>query len=156
MLRVGGEMGMECGEGRWIAVWRERRRGLQTETQSLSSTVRRPFPIPPTWLQAILFLFLSGSLAYITGIHQPLSFAFQGSLIPRTLLSSFLAIMAEPITHKAKEEINTLADKDADSTDDNIRYMAYGARLRTALRAGHRYIAYVRLSSPFSSSTSRG
>ena len=51
--------------------------------------------------------------------------------------------MAEPITHKAKEEINTLADKDADSTDDNIRYMAYGARLRTALRAGHRYIAYV-------------
>ena len=56
--------------------------------------------------------------------------------------------MAEPITHKAKEEINTLADKDADSTDDNIRYMAYGARLRTALRAGHRYIAYVRLPLP--------
>ncbi|KAH9943137.1 mitochondrial 18kDa protein, partial [Epithele typhae] len=29
-----------------------------------------------------------------------------------------------------------------DSTDSDLRYMAYGARLRTALRAGHRYIAY--------------
>ena len=35
-------------------------------------------------------------------------------------------------------------NKDADSVDSDIRYMAYGARLRTALRAGTRYIAYVR------------
>ena len=136
---------MECGEGRWIAVWRERRRGLrlQTETQSLSPQQSDAhFRYHPRGYKQYYFYF-SPALAYITGIHQPLSFAFQGSLIPRILLSSFLAIMAEPITHKAKEEINTLADKDADSTDDNIRYMAYGARLRTALRAGHRYIAYV-------------
>jgi len=41
------------------------------------------------------------------------------------------------------ETINSLADKDADSTDSELRYMAYGARLRTALRAGQRYLAYV-------------
>lgn len=45
---------------------------------------------------------------------------------------------------QAKEELNTLVDKDADSVDSDVRYMAYGARLRTALRAGTRYIAYVR------------
>ena len=39
---------------------------------------------------------------------------------------------------------DNLADKDVDSTDTDLRYMAYGARLRTALRAGHRYLAYVR------------
>lgn len=52
-----------------------------------------------------------------------------------------------PVT-KAKEEViqelDTLADKNVDSTDSDVRYMAYGARLRTALRAGSRYIAYVR------------
>ncbi|KAI0080707.1 hypothetical protein K474DRAFT_1682443 [Panus rudis PR-1116 ss-1] len=50
--------------------------------------------------------------------------------------------MAERISTKAKEEVQSLADKNADSTDSDIRYMAYGARLRTALRAGHRYVAY--------------
>lgn len=45
---------------------------------------------------------------------------------------------------QAKEELNSLADKDVDSVDSEVRYMAYGARLRTALRAGQRYIAYVR------------
>ena len=49
-----------------------------------------------------------------------------------------------PPVAKAKDEINSLADKDVDSTDSELRYMAYGARLRTALRAGQRYIAYVR------------
>lgn len=44
---------------------------------------------------------------------------------------------------QAKQELNTLADKDVDSVDSEVRYMAYGARLRTALRAGTRYIAYV-------------
>ena len=45
---------------------------------------------------------------------------------------------------QAKESDQPLADKNVDSTDSDVRYMAYGARLRTALRAGHRYIAYVR------------
>ncbi|KAF7313570.1 hypothetical protein HMN09_00513200 [Mycena chlorophos] len=35
-----------------------------------------------------------------------------------------------------------LAEQNADSTDSEVRYLAYGARLRTALRAGSRYIAY--------------
>jgi mitochondrial fission process protein 1 len=38
-----------------------------------------------------------------------------------------------------------LADRNVDSTDTELRYAAYGARLRTALRASHRYLAYVRL-----------
>ena len=37
-----------------------------------------------------------------------------------------------------------LADQNVDTTDTDLRYMAYGARLRTALRAAQRYIAYVR------------
>ena len=45
---------------------------------------------------------------------------------------------------QAASSIQKLADKDADSVDSNARYLAYGARLRTALRATHRYIAYVR------------
>lgn len=56
-----------------------------------------------------------------------------------------MPVTAEPITERVEKEIDTLADKDVDSTDSELRYMAYGARLRTALRAGHRYIAYVRL-----------
>lgn len=53
--------------------------------------------------------------------------------------------MSEPtVVKQAGKEINKLADKDADSVDSDVRYMAYGARLRTALRAGQRYIAYVR------------
>ncbi|THG94691.1 hypothetical protein EW026_g6828 [Hermanssonia centrifuga] len=43
---------------------------------------------------------------------------------------------------QAREQLEILADKDADSTDSDVRYMAYGARLRTVLRAGQRYIAY--------------
>ena len=54
---------------------------------------------------------------------------------------------AQPV-EQAKFHIKTLADKDADSVDSNARYMAYAARLRTALRAGHRYIAYVRAFDP--------
>lgn len=48
------------------------------------------------------------------------------------------------ITAKAAvQKVEELADRDADTTDSDIRYLAYGARLRTALRAGTRYIAYV-------------
>ncbi|KAJ3754371.1 mitochondrial 18 KDa protein-domain-containing protein [Lentinula raphanica] len=41
-----------------------------------------------------------------------------------------------------QSEVDHLADKNVDSTDTELRYMAYGARLRTALRASTRYIAY--------------
>ncbi|KAF7331860.1 hypothetical protein MKEN_00066100 [Mycena kentingensis (nom. inval.)] len=41
-----------------------------------------------------------------------------------------------------EKEVNTLADDDVDSTDSSVRYAAYGARLRTALRASSRYVAY--------------
>lgn len=53
--------------------------------------------------------------------------------------------MTEPLKDKVEHKLDTLSEKDADSTDSELRYMAYGARLRTALRAGHRYIAYVSL-----------
>ncbi|KAL4075755.1 mitochondrial 18 KDa protein-domain-containing protein [Scleroderma citrinum] len=46
------------------------------------------------------------------------------------------------LTTKVTKEVNSLADRNVDSTDTELRYMAYGARLRTALRATHRYIAY--------------
>ncbi|OCH95978.1 hypothetical protein OBBRIDRAFT_744621 [Obba rivulosa] len=45
-------------------------------------------------------------------------------------------------TKNAKQELDTLVDRNADSTDSNLRYMAYGSRLRTAVQAGHRYVAY--------------
>ncbi|EGO01638.1 hypothetical protein SERLA73DRAFT_177055 [Serpula lacrymans var. lacrymans S7.3] len=48
----------------------------------------------------------------------------------------------ETLVEKAQDELTTLADKNVDSTDSDLRYMAYGARLRTALRASTRYIAY--------------
>ncbi|PVG00543.1 hypothetical protein CPB86DRAFT_701142 [Serendipita vermifera] len=48
----------------------------------------------------------------------------------------------ETIAKEAASEVQELADKDADSIDSNIRYMAYGSRLRTALTASSRYIAY--------------
>ena len=50
---------------------------------------------------------------------------------------------SEGITQQVKDEIKSLVDDDVDSVDSGIRYAAYGARLRTALRAGSRYIAYV-------------
>ncbi|KAJ7228937.1 mitochondrial 18 KDa protein-domain-containing protein [Mycena pura] len=46
------------------------------------------------------------------------------------------------ITEALREEVDVLAEENADSTDSQIRYAAYGARLRTALRASSRYIAY--------------
>lgn len=50
---------------------------------------------------------------------------------------------AETITKQAQEKIDTLADDRVDSTNSDVRYLAYGARLRTAIRASTRYIAYV-------------
>ena len=54
----------------------------------------------------------------------------------------------ESISQQAEDEINSLVEKDVDSVDSSIRYAAYGARLRTALRAGSRYIAYVGVPRP--------
>jgi hypothetical protein len=51
--------------------------------------------------------------------------------------------LAMSATGKVQDQLDTLADSRADSTDSEIRYLAYGARLRTALRAGSRYVAYV-------------
>ncbi|KAI0316982.1 mitochondrial 18 KDa protein-domain-containing protein [Amylostereum chailletii] len=52
----------------------------------------------------------------------------------------------QPLTEGAVDAVvhtaDALADDNVDSTDSELRYMAYGARLRTALRAGHRYLAY--------------
>ncbi|RDX53238.1 hypothetical protein K466DRAFT_643095 [Polyporus arcularius HHB13444] len=48
----------------------------------------------------------------------------------------------EPIAEQVEQKLDNLADKNVDSTDSDLRYMAYGARLRTVLRAGHRYVAY--------------
>ncbi|KAF8511183.1 mitochondrial 18 KDa protein-domain-containing protein [Gautieria morchelliformis] len=46
------------------------------------------------------------------------------------------------LTEHAQKKVNALADDQADSTDSDVRYMAYASRLRTALRASTRYIAY--------------
>ncbi|KAF8901652.1 mitochondrial 18 KDa protein-domain-containing protein [Gymnopilus junonius] len=50
--------------------------------------------------------------------------------------------MVEGTVKAAHEKVEQLADRDADTTASDIRYLAYGARLRTALRAGTRYFAY--------------
>jgi hypothetical protein len=49
----------------------------------------------------------------------------------------------ESLPEQVKDGIDTLVKQDLDSVDSGIRYAAYGARLRTALRASSRYIAYV-------------
>jgi len=46
----------------------------------------------------------------------------------------------------AQDKVDELAERNADTTESDIRYLAYGARLRTALRAASRYVAYVRTS----------
>lgn len=48
-----------------------------------------------------------------------------------------------------QDKVDSLVEKDATSTDSDVRYMAYAARLRTALRASSRYVAYVQLEFSF-------
>ncbi|KAF8529263.1 mitochondrial 18 KDa protein-domain-containing protein [Hysterangium stoloniferum] len=48
----------------------------------------------------------------------------------------------ETITQAAQRKVDALAEGDVDSKDTDVRYMAYASRLRTALRASTRYIAY--------------
>ncbi|KAJ7688448.1 mitochondrial 18 KDa protein-domain-containing protein [Mycena rosella] len=50
--------------------------------------------------------------------------------------------ISDSIPEAIGDELADLADEDADTTDSQLRYAAYGARLRTALRAGTRYVAY--------------
>ncbi|KAJ7047661.1 mitochondrial 18 KDa protein-domain-containing protein [Mycena alexandri] len=50
--------------------------------------------------------------------------------------------ISSSLTEAVQDEVTALADEGADTTDSGVRYAAYGARLRTALRAGTRYIAY--------------
>ena len=48
------------------------------------------------------------------------------------------------IVQTAEKEVQELADQNADSVNSSLRYAAYGNRIRTALTASSRYIAYVR------------
>ncbi len=57
-----------------------------------------------------------------------------------------MSIPEQPL-EDLQNKVDLLADKDADSVDSDVRYLAYGARIRTALRATTRYIAYVRATS---------
>jgi hypothetical protein len=58
--------------------------------------------------------------------------------LPSAMASTEISIQA------AKEKVHELANRDVDTTESELRYMAYGARLRTAVRAASRYVAYVR------------
>ena len=56
-----------------------------------------------------------------------------------------MSTTTDTVVKEAEVEVKDLADRDADSVNSNIRYMAYGSRLRTALVASTRYVAYVGL-----------
>jgi mitochondrial fission process protein 1 len=56
-----------------------------------------------------------------------------------------MSTSTETATELVENQVNELADQNVDSTDTEVRYLAYGARLRTALRASTRYVAYVRV-----------
>jgi len=56
--------------------------------------------------------------------------------------TSTITETATAVKDGAQETVDNLVDKDVDSIDTEARYMAYASRLRTALRAGSRYIAY--------------
>jgi hypothetical protein len=63
-------------------------------------------------------------------------------------LVEYMTTSTDTVMKEAEGEVKDLADRDANSVNSNIRYMAYGSRLRTALVASSRYVAYV--SSPSS------
>lgn len=54
-----------------------------------------------------------------------------------------MSTVVETTTKEVGGEIKGLADQNVDLVDTNARYAAYAARLRTALRASTRYVAYV-------------
>ncbi|KAF5331532.1 hypothetical protein D9611_007662 [Ephemerocybe angulata] len=53
-----------------------------------------------------------------------------------------MASSSEITLKAAEDKVDQLAEDNVDSVDSDVRYFAYGARLRTALRAGTRYVAY--------------
>jgi hypothetical protein len=68
-------------------------------------------------------------------------------LTRRLIINTSSTIMSNPEQplESIQNRVDVLADKDVDSVDSDVRYLAYGARIRTALRASTRYIAYVRV-----------
>ncbi|PPR02475.1 hypothetical protein CVT24_002024 [Panaeolus cyanescens] len=48
----------------------------------------------------------------------------------------------ESTVEVVQDKVDDLVEHNVDSVDSNVRYLAYGARLRTALTAGSRYVAY--------------
>ncbi|KAH7103000.1 mitochondrial 18 KDa protein-domain-containing protein [Auriculariales sp. MPI-PUGE-AT-0066] len=48
----------------------------------------------------------------------------------------------EATIKEVQQEADKLVEQDVDSTDSNVRYAGYAARVRTAFRAAHRYFAY--------------
>ncbi|KAL7410910.1 mitochondrial 18 KDa protein-domain-containing protein [Mrakia frigida] len=46
------------------------------------------------------------------------------------------------VEQEGERELAVMVKEDFDTTDSNARYLAYGNRLRTALRASSRYVAY--------------
>jgi hypothetical protein len=77
--------------------------------------------------------------------HFPLTSRLHSERPTHVPIYGTMSNVEEYLPEAAQKEVKTLADEDADSTNSNIRYMAYGSRLQTALRAGSRYIAYVRV-----------
>lgn len=71
------------------------------------------------------------------------------STLPRRRVHSQPMASTEITVQAAQDKIHELANRDADTTESDLRYMAYGARLRTAVRAASRYVAYVRPRRPF-------
>ncbi|KAL0949873.1 hypothetical protein HGRIS_009906 [Hohenbuehelia grisea] len=53
-----------------------------------------------------------------------------------------MSTTTETLTQAAQAEVDQLADNNVDSIESDVRYAAYATRLRTALRAGSRYVAY--------------
>lgn len=68
----------------------------------------------------------------------------QRPAMPLSFSSKPMSSKSAPLTEQAQEQIDVLADQNADSTNSDVRYMAYAPRLMTAVRAASRYIAYVR------------
>jgi len=62
---------------------------------------------------------------------------------PILVLATKMTTTTDTIVEKAESQVHSLADNDVDSVNTNVRYMAYGSRLRTALVASSRYVAYV-------------
>jgi fission process protein 1 len=48
------------------------------------------------------------------------------------------------VTQTVQKKVENFVDDNVDSKDTDVRYLAYASRLRTALRASTRYVAYVR------------